>query len=76
MERHPWTPSDCSILELAMKGKTMKTLDPLLIDEQLKAIRERLTLKQYEKVHGILEKKGWIIGTGARRSQLEGAFTA
>jgi D-arabinose 5-phosphate isomerase GutQ len=59
-----------------VKGKTAKTPDPLPTDEQLKAIRERLTSKQYEKVHGILEKKGWIIGTGAGRSQLEGAFTA
>ncbi|PMD12775.1 hypothetical protein NA56DRAFT_712717 [Hyaloscypha hepaticicola] len=57
-ERYSWTPSDCSILELAVKGKTAKTPDPLLTDKELKAIRERLMLKQYEKVRGILEKKG------------------
>ncbi|PMD25987.1 hypothetical protein NA56DRAFT_685807 [Hyaloscypha hepaticicola] len=57
-ERHSWAPSDCSILELAVKGKTTKTPDPLPTDKELKAIHERLTSKQYEKVRGILEKKG------------------
>ena len=57
-ERHSWAPFDYSILELAVKGKTAKTPDPLLTDEELKAIRERLTSKQYEKVRGTLEKKG------------------
>ena len=41
-----------------MKGKIAKTLDPLLTDKGLKVIHERLILKQYEKVRGILKKKG------------------
>ena len=58
-EKHPWAPSDCSLLELAITGSTSREIEHPS-DAQLKAIRERLNGKGYEKLKGILEKKGWV----------------
>jgi hypothetical protein len=59
-----------------MRGSIAKTPDPLLIDAQLRGIRERLASKPYKKLQGHLERKGWVMGTRAGRSQLKGAFIA
>ena len=75
-ERHAWAPSDCSILELAVKGTTAKPPSPPPTEAQLKGIRERLVSKQYERVRAQLEKRGWKI-EGAREAQIrlpEGVF--
>ncbi len=69
-ERHAWAPSDCSMLELAVTGTTARMPSPLPTDDQLKAIRERLATKSFDKVRGHLEKKGWV-KTG---TQLPGAI--
>jgi hypothetical protein len=66
MERHPWAPLDCSILELAITGSSAKRPDPCPTDEQLKAIRERLSTKGYDRLQAQLEKKGWIKSRGAQ----------
>jgi hypothetical protein len=60
-ERHPWAPSDCSLLELAITGSTSRELDSQPSDVQLKAIRERLDTKAYERLRGVLETKGWKV---------------
>jgi hypothetical protein len=65
MERHPWAPLDCSILELAITGSSAKRPDPCPTDEQLKAIRERLSTKGYDRLRAQLEKKGWIKSGGS-----------
>jgi hypothetical protein len=57
-ERHAWAPLDYSMLELAVTGTTAKIPSPLPIDDQLKAIWERLTTKLFNKVRGHLKKKG------------------
>jgi hypothetical protein len=62
-EKHPWQPVDCSMLELAITGATTREIERPSA-EQLKAIRERLNLKVYEKVKEALEKKGWMKKTG------------
>jgi hypothetical protein len=66
MERHPWAPLDCSILELAITGSSAKKLDPYPTDEQLRAVRERLSTRAYDKLRTQLEKKGWIKSRGAQ----------
>jgi len=63
-ERHSWPPSDCSIIELAVTGSCTKRPDPYPSDEDLQAVRERLTNRSYEKLRGQLEKKGWMKKTG------------
>jgi hypothetical protein len=64
-EKHPWAPADCSILELATKGSCAKEPDPYPTDDQLKAIRERLSTKGYDRLRAQLEKKGWVKGGGS-----------
>jgi hypothetical protein len=59
-EKHPWHPKDCSIIELAIMGSTTRKLDPLPTEEQLKAVRERLATRAYDKLREQLEKKGWV----------------
>ncbi|PMD23156.1 hypothetical protein NA56DRAFT_62212 [Hyaloscypha hepaticicola] len=68
-ERHIWTPSDYSILELAIKGITAKPPSPPPTETQLKGIREYLVSKQYERVRAQLEKREWKI-EGAREAQI------
>jgi hypothetical protein len=57
-ERYAWAPLNCSILELTITSTTARIPSPLLIDDQLKAIWERLTTKSFNKVRGHLKKKG------------------
>jgi hypothetical protein len=71
-EKHPWPPSECSILELAVKGTTAKPPDPLPTEAQLKEIRERLVSRSFAGVRNYLERKGWVIRGGS--SSLEGAL--
>ena len=66
-EKHPWAPSDCSILELAITGSTQRELGNRPSDAQLKAIRERLNIKAYEKLREVLRKKGWNVKTPGGR---------
>jgi hypothetical protein len=57
-EKHSWSPIDCSIMELATTGSCSKRPDPYPTDEQLKAVRERLSIRAYDKLRTQLEKKG------------------
>jgi hypothetical protein len=57
-EKHPWAPTDCSILELAITGSCAKKPEPFPTDDQLRAVRERLCAKGYDRLCAQLEKKG------------------
>jgi hypothetical protein len=63
-ERHPWKPFECSILELAIRGTSTKTVSPVPSNQELDAIRERLQSRRYTDLRAILGKKGWLVGSG------------
>ena len=60
---HPWAPTDCSILELATTGSCAKKPEPFPTDDQLRAVRERLFAKGYDRLRAQLEK-GWVKSGG------------
>jgi hypothetical protein len=74
-EKHPWPPSECSLLELAIKGTTENTPDPLPTEAQLQEIHERLVSRSFASVHGYLERKGWVIKGGGVPKLLGGTLS-
>jgi hypothetical protein len=63
-ERHPWKPSECSILELAIRGASTKTVYPAPSNQELDVIRERFQSRRFTDLRAILGKKGWPVGSG------------
>ena len=64
-ERHPWRPTDCGLLEFAIRGSTSRLLSATPTAIELEAIRERLQTSLFTEVRRNLERKGWDIGNGS-----------
>ena len=59
-DKHPWKPTECAVLELAVKGHSSRTPEgDKPTPEQLEAVRQRLLSKGYESLRAHLKSKGW-----------------
>ncbi len=62
-ERYPQKPTDYSILELAIRRASTRTMSSVLSDQELDAVRERFQSKLFTDLRTTLRKKGWPVSS-------------